>query len=225
MKPQKLAAMDYGTYQKLRAYCWQDLAAYIDTPERNSMLELSMELAGGKIGEIKYEQECAMGLYQCRDLTPRENSAAHLLTVISNHRAIAWQREPHPPAGREPAPPLEQWQAEELARQTRDAVEQYAVYLPEREAAALLAACTSAMEAVHERSKPMPRSTAQDAAILEEIRRQGYDPLALPKNPTGKRGVKAAIGDELCNNHKAIFQSRGVFDTAWQRLRDRQEIL
>ncbi len=219
-----LPHLDYRTYQKIRAYCWQDLATYIDTPVRNSVLKLSAKLAGGQIGEIKHEQGCAIELYRCRDLTPQENSAAHLLAVISNHRAITWHREPHPPAGNEPASPLEQWQTEELARQTGDAVKQYAAYLPEREAAALLAVCTSAVApAPAERNKPMLRSAAQDAAILEEIRHQGYDPRVLPKAPAGKRGVKADIR-AACLDHKDTFQSDGVFDAAWQRLRDQSQI-
>ena len=131
--------MDYYTYQRIRAYCWEDLKPYMDTPENNASLELSVELGGGATAEIEHEHKCAMGLYQCRDLTPRENAAAHLLAVISNHRAITWQREPHPPAGNEPAPPLEREQAEELAQHTEAAVRTYAVYLPEREAAALTA--------------------------------------------------------------------------------------
>jgi len=28
--------MDFRTYQKIHAYCWQDLAQYIDTPEKRA---------------------------------------------------------------------------------------------------------------------------------------------------------------------------------------------
>ena len=71
--------------------------------------------------------------------------------------------------------------------------------------------------------KPVSRSAAQDDAILEEINRQGHDPLALPKPPAGKGGVKANIR-ALCLNRKGVFQSKGVFDDAWQRLRDEKKI-
>lgn len=130
--------MDYKTYQQIRAYCWQDLAAYIDTPVNNTKLKLSVKLAGGGTAELKHEQDCAVKLYQCKDLTPRENNAAHLLAVISNHRAITWHREPAPPEGLEPAPPLTKQQHDTLEGQTLDAIKRYAAFIPEREAAALL---------------------------------------------------------------------------------------
>ena len=64
--------------------------------------------------------------------------------------------------------------------------------------------------------KPLQRSAAQDAAILREIKKQGYDPLALPKNSPGKSGVKAAVRTALAKN--PLFTSKTVFDKAWERL-------
>jgi len=152
--------MDYQTYRKIRAYCWQDLATYIDTPEKNSVLEMSVKLAGGTLGEIKHEQECAMALYQCRDLTPREDAAAHLLAVISNHRAITWQREPIPPFGNEPASPLTKKEADKLAEQTDKAIKEYCVFLPDREADALL----NAFEASAPANTPAAQVVSASAA-------------------------------------------------------------
>ena len=73
-------------------------------------------------------------------------------------------------------------------------------------------------------SKRVPKSTAQDAAILAEIRRLDHDPLALPKPPAGKGGVKAKIRTMLLVSRKDIFQSRRIFNDAWQRLRDDRQI-
>lgn len=140
--------MDYRTYQKIRAYCWQDLSAYIDTHKRNAVGDLMMKLAGGEIGQIEHEHKAAMDLFQCRDLTPRENAAAHLLAVVSNHRAITWQREPIPPSGGEPAPPLEQAELEALTKQTDVATTEYAAFLPEPERAALLALLSETLKGV-----------------------------------------------------------------------------
>lgn len=222
----KAVAMDYYTHEKIRAYVWQDLHQYIDTPESNATLELSEDLGKWQTARIEHEHKFAMGLFQCIDLTPQEKAAAHLWAVISNARLIAWQREPCPPDGNKPAAPLEEWQAEELTRETRDAAEQYAAFLPEREAAALIA-CISATGAVPvapiKRTKPVARSTAQDEAILEAIRRLGHDPLALPKPLAGKGGVKADIRAS-CLSSKDVFLSKGVFDDAWQRLRDQKAI-
>ena len=130
--------MNYETYQNLRGYCWQDLSVYIDTPFNNDTLELKFFM-GGKSVDIEHEHAIAMGLLQCEDLTPRERAAAYLLVVISNHRAIAWHREPVTPDGRPPAAPLEPWQVAELQAQTRDAIEKYCVVVSEREAVALRA--------------------------------------------------------------------------------------
>ena len=67
-----------------------------------------------------------------------------------------------------------------------------------------------------EPAKPLQRTAAQDSAILCEIEKQGYDPLALPKNPPGKSGAKAAIRAALSKN--SLFTGATVFDKAWERL-------
>ena len=69
---------------------------------------------------------------------------------------------------------------------------------------------------------PLQRTAAQDAAILGEIEKQGYDPLALPKNPPGKPGVKAAIRTALSKN--SLFTGGTVFNKAWERLTARADI-
>lgn len=71
-------------------------------------------------------------------------------------------------------------------------------------------------------AKPLQRTAAQVAAILCEIKKQGYDPMALPKNPDGKPGVKAAIRSELSKN--ALFRGLTVFDKAWERMTARGDI-
>ena len=71
-------------------------------------------------------------------------------------------------------------------------------------------------------AKPLQRTTAQDSAILCEIEKQGYDPLALPKNPPGKSGVKADIRAALSQN--SLFTGATVFNKAWERLTARGDI-
>ena len=71
-------------------------------------------------------------------------------------------------------------------------------------------------------AKPLQRTAAQDSAILCEIEKQGYDPLARPKNHPGKPGVKAAIRAALSQN--SLFTGRTVFDKAWERLTARADI-
>ncbi|RFC35352.1 MAG: hypothetical protein DID92_2727744204 [Candidatus Nitrotoga sp. SPKER] len=138
--------MDFRTYQQIRTYCCNDLHAYLDLPGYDSMRKFWGKL-NGQVGLIQREQQLAVSLHQCSDLTPRERAAAELLAVISNHRAIAWQREPEPPNGNKPAPPLEKIDVDALANQTRDAVRRYAAFLPEPERDVLLADCEVTLEA------------------------------------------------------------------------------
>jgi hypothetical protein len=76
-------------------------------------------------------------------------------------------------------------------------------------------------EAPSEPIKPVSRSAAQDTSILEAIRSQGHNPMALPDS---KSGVKAGIRAKLCETRKDIFQSSRVFDKSWQRLRSQGDI-
>jgi hypothetical protein len=71
---------------------------------------------------------------------------------------------------------------------------------------------------------PVQRSASQDAAIIAEITRLGHDPLALPKNDSGKPGVKAEVWKTLLSD-TANFSSNRVFRSAWQRLRNNQKIV
>ena len=72
-------------------------------------------------------------------------------------------------------------------------------------------------------NKPLQRTAAQDAEILCEIKKQGYDPLALPGNPRGKQGVKAVIRAALLDN--PLFVGSTVFNKAWERLTARSDIV
>lgn len=91
--------------------------------------------------------------------------------------------------------------------------------------APLVAACASdGLQPDRDRpAKPLQRTAAQDSAILCEIEKRGYDPLALPKNPPGKPGAKAAIRAALSEN--SLFTGGTVFDKAWERLTARAEIV
>lgn len=61
--------------------------------------------------------------------------------------------------------------------------------------------------------QPVQRHPAQEAAILEELRRLGLDPLALPAVPKGKASPeKAAVRATLRS------WSDAVFTKAWKRL-------
>lgn len=177
--------MNHETYQKIRAYCYQDLQGYIDTPERNAVLDEFVTLASGRYGiaRIKHEQEVAHDLLGCLDLTPREDAAARLLAIVSNHRAITWQREPRPPSGKKPAPPLEKSMADALAKQTSDAVKKYAAFLPEPERAVLIADCETALTAAPAKAEAGAGTTPAPADKI---------PGKIPPTAIGKLAIKAA---------------------------------
>lgn len=64
----------------------------------------------------------------------------------------------------------------------------------------------------------IPIQKQQENAILNWLRKIGYDPLKLPVPPSGKSGIK-----KLCRE-AVQFSSPSVFNTAWDRLRANGEI-
>lgn len=72
--------------------------------------------------------------------------------------------------------------------------------------------------------KPISRQRAQEEAILLAIKNEGHNPQSLPKNKPGIAGIKAEMWGVL-KEEQSIFQSRGVFDKAWQRLREEKRII
>lgn len=67
-------------------------------------------------------------------------------------------------------------------------------------------------------AKPLTRSEAQDIAIIEMLKSLCHDPQNLPLNSPGKAGVKLEVWNRLARR-KDVFQSRKVFEHAWDRLR------
>ena len=71
--------------------------------------------------------------------------------------------------------------------------------------------------------QPVQRSAAQETAILTQIKALSHNPLALPKNTTGKPGVKFHVRTALEKN--LLFAGTTVFDKAWERLTKNGEIV
>lgn len=93
--------------------------------------------------------------------------------------------------------------------------------LPQEQAGAAGPAGPSPQETTE--SKPRIKLLEQEDAILEEIRRQGLDPEALPWEPPGKAGIKAAIRKSL--DGSPPFDGSTIFDKAWDRLtKDKREV-
>ena len=86
-----------------------------------------------------------------------------------------------------------------------------------------VAAATAPVVAQANHLKPVQRGMAQNEVILAEIRKQGFDPLALPKNETGKNGTKYAI--RLALDGRGLFVGKTVFNKAWERLTSNAEIV
>jgi len=71
--------------------------------------------------------------------------------------------------------------------------------------------------------KPVSHFAAQEAEILASLRKHGHDPTALPRNPSGRPGVKAATRHALGN--KGMWARDRVFDKAWERLRKNKDVV
>jgi hypothetical protein len=70
-------------------------------------------------------------------------------------------------------------------------------------------------------AKTLPRQRQQEAEVLRVLRELGHDPHALPRNTPGRAGPKAAAFGRLGWRK----EKRGVFDKAWERLRQTGEIV
>ena len=68
--------------------------------------------------------------------------------------------------------------------------------------------------------RPLQRQRHQEAEILRVLRELGHDPHALPRNTPGRAGPKAAAFGRLGWKK----EERGVFDKAWERLRQARDI-
>jgi hypothetical protein len=66
------------------------------------------------------------------------------------------------------------------------------------------------------------RMRQQEIAILEEIKNQGCDPLALPPH-TAKAGIKAAVKFAL--KKSPLFEKPSAFKNTWDRLRSDKSIV
>lgn len=65
--------------------------------------------------------------------------------------------------------------------------------------------------------RPVPRSTAQEAAILQILAQLGIDPQSVPRGRGGKSGGKSAVR-ELASEMPGIFTDSS-FEKTWERLR------
>ena len=161
--------MDFRTYQQFRTYCREDLREWTDLPGYAEVARMWWKLEG-RVGVIRREAQVADNLHQCSDITPRQRAAAELLNVISHHRITSWLREPEPPKGYAREEPLSQEDADALARETIASVTRYAAFLPEREAAVLLADCKIFEAAApsgtpDDAAPPVPAATPADSAV------------------------------------------------------------
>lgn len=71
--------------------------------------------------------------------------------------------------------------------------------------------------------KPLPKMRQQENAIVDTIKKLGYDPQKLPKNPSGKPGVKAEIREKI--QFPPLFNNANIFDKAWDRLSKYKDII
>ena len=69
--------------------------------------------------------------------------------------------------------------------------------------------------------KPLKLSRQQEIAVLDEIKKLGYDPKSLPKLVRGMRSTKAQIKKNLIN-HILFKDKTTVFKHTWERLSEEE---
>lgn len=67
--------------------------------------------------------------------------------------------------------------------------------------------------------KPESRQRDQEQQILTALRQLGHDPLALPRQVSGKKWLKAECREQIGPNMTA-----SIFKHAWERLRESRDI-
>jgi hypothetical protein len=69
---------------------------------------------------------------------------------------------------------------------------------------------------------PPQKSQVACNAILDAIRQLGYEPLNLPENTNGKKGVKDKIRKFL--DSSSLFKHGTVFNNTWSKLLETEQI-
>jgi hypothetical protein len=69
---------------------------------------------------------------------------------------------------------------------------------------------------------PPQKSTVACTVILNAMKQLGYDPLSLPQNMSGKKGVKSKVRKHL--EDTPLFRYGSVFDNAWTKLLNTEQI-
>lgn len=72
--------------------------------------------------------------------------------------------------------------------------------------------------------RPLQRGRAQELAIFDAISQLNFNPLALPKAPRGKRGVRAAVRALLEGPNSMFPKGSRVFEKAWARMHAQGDI-
>jgi len=158
--------MDFVTYSKIRAYCWQDMQEHINTEDRETLRRFRAKNEDNGAGYIRHEAIEAQQLFLvARYLKPRESAAAYLLANISN---LYLETTKDLLRVRNTPPPLDSTQLDLLKKNTLAALEDYALFLPEREANGLMSfyGATASVPV----TEPAKHVTAmKKAALIDEL--------------------------------------------------------
>lgn len=163
------------------------------------------------------------------ELTPRQVGAAHVLawagmvTAFDADVIFLETKNAHECSGENEALLFKKREERKSSFENlKNAFSEYRDFLPADEAerfAKLFAPETTPA------TRPVPRQRAQEAAILETLRRQGINPQAMPKLARGKAGPKAQLRRELPKARPDLFQNDGMVTKAWERLRASGDVM
>jgi hypothetical protein len=74
------------------------------------------------------------------------------------------------------------------------------------------------LEQQHKERSGLKRTAQQEAVILAEIRKLGFDPSEIPRPARGYPGVKSDVRQIVLTGHLRLF-TPSSFEKAWDRLR------
>lgn len=201
--------MDGWKIQELRAAVLSDLRDFIP---KNYYINVRTDDDISR-KDITLSNQLKLAHYTEPKFTPRQLAAIWMLEKIGYYC--------HPYTSLDPAADAAEGITPESIKEMslehlHDALMRYASHLGADEAKALMPAGAPDTTKKEERISVIKQ---QDNAILNWLKSNKYDSLKLPAGEQGKSGIRKICGDALRVSCKELFQSKKVFETAWDRLR------
>lgn len=213
----RIIGMSFDEYRHLRAYCYQELKAYLNELGPLSGVRLASDLVVNHVEGVNQDCDAAYSITLQADITPPVLMAAKLLFLAATLRVFT--------VNGLLSTPITEKDAQGLWDLVRDAASNFASVRnlsPSEEKMLFQHIPPKEETSGGKPEKHLSKALQQEAAILDELKRLGHDPLKLPMWCSNKKGVKAEVR-AILPKRRDLFTTK-TFDTTWQRLRDEKKI-